>query len=227
MANQDYWTPQLESKLHCWHRMQSFSVAERPAPCLTIAREFGCQAYPLAEALIKKLNAEKPLVPWIIVGKQVLTEVSKLSGYSIAQIEKAQDTPSSVKAIFSLFLDKYLAEETEIFQHMKPVIREFAGRGHCIFIGQGAALATQDLENCVHMRLVAPREFRVQKIMETHQLTYSEAESYIESHQQQRYDFLRRFYDGDISDPQLYHLVLNNSRMPIESMANLALNYLH
>ncbi len=227
MANQDYWTPQLESKLHCWHRMQTLAEPEKPAPCLTIAREFGCQAYPLAEALIEKLNATNPVVPWIIVGNQVLAEVSKLSGYSVAQIEKAQDTPSSVKAIFSMFLDKYLAEETEVFQHMTPVIRDFAERGHCIFIGQGAALATQDLANCIHMRLVAPYDFRVQKIMEAHQLTFSEAENYIESHQKQRDDFLRRFADSDINDPKLYHLVLNNSRLPVESMADLTLGYLH
>ena len=227
MANKDYWTPQLESKLNCWHKLQATTAPQKSAPCLTIAREFGCQAYPLAEALVEKLNATGDGKPWIIVGRQVLAEVSKLSGYSVAQIEKAQDTPSSVKAIFSMFLDKHMAEETEIFQHMKPVIREFAKRGHCIFIGHGAVLATQDLPNCTHMRLVAPYAFRVKKIMETHNLSATAAESFINQHQQQRDDFLRRFADSDINDPQLYHLVLNNSRLPVASMAELTLGHLH
>lgn len=227
MANKDYWTPQLESKLHCWHRMQTIADPEKPAPCLTIAREFGCQAYPLAEALADELNAKDTGSPWIIVGNQVLAEVSKLSGYSVAQIEKAQDTPAQVKAIFSMFLDKHMAEETEIFQHLKPVIREFAKRGRCIFIGQGAVLATQDLTNCTHLRLVAPYDFRVKKIMETHNLSTTDAQNYIDLHQKQRDDFLNRFSNININDPQLYHLVLNNSRMPISSMAKLAMGYLH
>lgn len=191
------------------------------------AREFGCQAYSLAEVLVEELNAENAGIPWIIVGNQVLDEVSKLSGYTVAQIEKAQDTPTPVKAIFSMFLDKYLAEETEIFQHLKPVIREFAKRGHCIFIGQGAVLATQDMDNCTHLRLVAPYAFRVKKIMETHKSTATEAQDYIDLHQKQRDDFLQRFSNVNINDPQIYHLVLNNSRMPISSMAKLAANYLH
>ena len=226
MAHTNYWTPQLESQLHCWHQMQTSTPPAKPAPCLTITREFGCQAYPLAEALAKELNAENSGIPWIIVGNQVLAEVAKLSGYSVSQIEKSQDTPSSVKAIFSMFLDKYLAEETEVFQHLKPVIREFAKRGHCIFIGQGAVLATQDLDNCTHLRLVAPYEFRVKKIMEAHKLDTLEAQNYIDLHQKQREEFLQRFSNVDINDPQLYHLVVNNSRMPIKSMTKLALSYL-
>ena len=227
MANMDYWTPHLESKLHCWHRaQQTMTTPLKSAPCLTIAREFGCQAYPLAEALADKLNATNNDLPWIIVGKKLLAEVSKLSGYSVEQIEKAQDVHPTVKAIFSMFLDKHLAEETEIFQHMKPVIRSFAKRGHCIFVGHGAVMATQDMPNCTHLRLVAPHDFRVKKIMETYSLTETEAKEHIEQYQQQRKEFLYRFTEGDISDPQLYHLVLNNGRLPVTSMADMTLQYL-
>lgn len=227
MANMDYWTPHLESKLHCWHQMQVLTMPKRPDSCLTIAREFGCQAYPLAERLLEKLNADHKELPWIIVGNQVLAEVAKLSGYSVAQIEKTQDTPTTVKAIFSMFLDRHLAEETAVFQHLKPVIREYANRGHCIFIGHGAALATQDLANCIHLRLVAPHDFRVKQIMARHKISAAEAEDYIASHQQQRNDFLFRFAASDINDPQNYHLVLNNGRMSIDAMAEVAMSYLH
>ncbi|SHI90226.1 Cytidylate kinase [Malonomonas rubra DSM 5091] len=226
MANMDYWTPQLESKLHCWHRAQTMSSTQKNAPCLTIAREFGCQAYPLAEALAAKLNAENHNLPWIIVGKKLLKEVSKLSGYSVEQIEKAQDVHPTVKAVFSMFLDKHLAEETEIFQHMKPVIRSFAKRGHCIFVGHGAVMATQDMPNCTHVRLVASHEFRVKKIMESYDLTQKEATEHIEQYQQQRKEFLYRFTESDISDPKLYHLVLNNGRLPVEAMADMTLQHL-
>ena len=227
MPNMDCWTPHLESKLHCWHKQQEVTPLQKPAPCLTVSREFGCQAYPFAEALVNELNTTETNLPWMIVGKQVLSEVAKLSGYSIAQIQKAQEIPSSVKAIFAMFLDKHLAEETEIFQHMTPVLHKFAKRGHCIFIGQGAVLATQGLSNCSHVRLVAPYSFRVKRIMETHQLSQVAAAKFIDQKQQQRYDLLRRFADCDVTDPQLYHLILNNSRLPIDSMVKLTLGHLN
>ena len=130
MANKDFWSPQLEAKLHAWHQIQQIADLKKPAPCFTIAREFGCQAYPLAEALIKRLNARVAGEPWLIIGQQVLDEVAKLSGYSVGQIEKSQDTPSSLKAIFSMFLDSSRAEETEVFTHMRNVVYGFAKRGN-------------------------------------------------------------------------------------------------
>ncbi|MCW8893926.1 MAG: cytidylate kinase-like family protein, partial [Deltaproteobacteria bacterium] len=135
-------------------------------------------------------------------------------------------TPSSLKAIFSMFLDNSRAEETEVFTHMRSVIREFARRGNCVLVGRGAVFAAQDLPNCIHFRLVAPYSFRIKKIMQAHNLTEVEARKYIELHQHQRDDFVRRFADGRIDDPTLYHLVVNNSFMGIEKIAELAEEYL-
>lgn len=225
MTTKTLWDPQQEAKLMAWHKVQSAAPLKK-APCITIAREFGCQAYPLAEELLDRLNAKQVEDPWVIIGKQVLDEVAKLSGYSVAQIEKSQDTPASLKAIFSMFLDKSRAEETEIFVHMKNVIRDFARRGNCILVGRGAVFAAQDLSNCLHLRLVAPYDFRVQKIMRGHNMNQADAEKYIALHQKQRDDFVRRFADGNIDDPRLYHLVFNNSRLPIETIAEMTDNYL-
>ena len=222
----DFWSPQQEAKLMAWHKMQLVADSQKPAPSFTIAREFGCQAYPLAEALVKRLNAKTSREPWVVVGKQVLDEVAKLSGYSVDQIEKSQDTPSSLKAIFAMFLDSSHAEETEVFTHMRAVMRGFARRGHCVLVGRGGVFAAQDLPNCIHLRLVAPYEFRLQKIMKSHQMDRSEAEKYIFLHQQQREDFVRRFAEGQIDNPLMYHLVINNSRMPIENIAQLVEDYM-
>lgn len=226
MVLKNFWTPQLEAKLQAWHKMQQIADQAKPAPCFTIAREFGCQAYPLAESLIKRLNTRVAGDPWVVIGREILDKVAELSGYSVEQIEKSQDTPSSLKSIFAMFLDNSHAEETEVFTHMRTVIREFARRGNCVLIGRGTVFATQDLPNCIHVRLVAPYSFRVEKIMKVHSLSESEAKKYIELHQQQRDDFVRRFADGRIDDPENYHLVVNNSRMDIEKIAELIEEYM-
>ncbi len=222
MAIKAFWTPQLEAKLHAWHQLQAITDKSKPAPCFTISREFGCQAYPLAEELARRLNARVAGEPWVIIGRQILDEVAHLSGYPVDQIEKSQDTPSSLKSIFSMFLDHKVAEETEVFTHMRTVIRGFAKRGNCILVGRGATCVTQDLPNCIHIRLVAPLGFRCQKIMKVHNICEAEAQNYIELHQQQRDDFVKRFACDDLDDARLYHLVFNNSRMSIENIAALA-----
>ena len=226
MAINNLWTPQQEQKLQAWHRMQQVVDLGEPSPCFTIAREFGCEAYPLAEELTKRLNARVAGEPWIVVGKQVIDRVSELSGYTVAQIEKSQDTPSSLKAIFSMFLDSSRAEETEIFTHMRSVIRSFARRGNCVLVGRGSVFAVQDLPNCINLRLVAPPEFRINKIMKSHNLSEKDAIEFIALHQHQRDDFIRRFADKIIADPVLYHLVINNAHLKIEKIAELAEEYM-
>lgn len=226
MVLKSFWTPQLEAKMLAWHKMQQVVDPVKPAPCFTIAREFGCQAYPLAEKLVSRLNARVGGEPWVVVGRELLDEVARLSGFTVDQIEKSQDTPSSLKAIFSMFLDSSRAEETEVFTHMRTVIRGFAKRGNCILIGRGGVLATQDLPNCIHLRLVAPYEFRVQKIKKVHGMNEQDAKNYIDLHQQQRDDFVRRFTEGDMSDSSNYHLVINNSRMDVDKIAEVVEAYM-
>ncbi|WP_321370443.1 cytidylate kinase-like family protein [uncultured Desulfuromusa sp.] len=226
MGLNELWTLQQEEKLKAWHQVQLVADQGRPAPCFTIAREFGCEAYPVAEELIKRLNAQVAGEPWVIIGQQIIDEVAKISGYSVEQIEKSQDTPSSLKAIFSMFLDSSRAEETEVFTHMRAVIRGFAKRGQCVLVGRGSALVTQDLSNCINLRLVAPHEFRVQKIMKTHNFKKTEAAQFIASHQQQRDDFIRRFGAGNITDPLLYHLIINNAHLEVKKIAELAEEYM-
>ncbi len=226
MATQTLWNPQQEAKLLAWHKIQQLADLKKPAPCFTISREFGCQAYPLAEALIRRLNARVAGEPWVVVGRQVLDEVAKYSGYSVDQIEKSQDTPASLKAIFSMFLDRSRAEETEVFAYMREAIRTFAKGGNCVLVGRGGVFATQDLKNCIHLRLVAPYEFRVQNIMKAHNLDQAEAEKFIELHQKQRDDFVKRFAESRVDDPHLYHLVMNNGRMNVEEIAELAEEYM-
>ncbi len=226
MPSTNFWNPQLEAKLHAWHQKQMQAEKEKPAPCITISREFGCQAYPLAEELIRRLNARATGNPWIVIGRQLLEKVSELSGYSVEQIERSQDTPASLKSLFSMFLDSSRAEETEVFSHMKSAIRTFATHGNCVIVGRGGVCVTQDLSNCIHVRLVAPYQFRLRKIMASHDLEEKEARKYTDLHQKQREDFVRRFTGEDIDNSRLFHLVANNSRTSIEEMATLVEVYL-
>lgn len=226
MVIRSVWTPQQEAKLNAWHKMQTIVEPGSPAPCFTISREFGCQAIAVAEALVARLNSRVSGDPWVVIGRELMEEVAKLSGYSVEQIEKSQDTPASLKAIFSMFLDNSRAEETEVFSHLRTVMRGFAQRGHCVLVGRGGAFVVQDLPNCINLRLVAPAEFRIKKIMQVHKLEEKEAIDYIDLHQKQRDDFIHRFAAGNITDPLLYHLVINNAHLDVERIAELMEEYM-
>jgi cytidylate kinase len=120
-----------------------------------------------------------------------------------------------------MFLDSSRAEETKIFAHMQKVIGDFAKRGNCILVGRGAVFAARDLPNCIHLRLVAPYDFRVEKIMAAHKLNQADAEQFIALYEKQRNDFIKRFANSRPDDPLLYHLVINNARLNVNEIAEL------
>lgn len=208
-----------EARLAVWHRQaQERKKSGRGAgPFITISREFGCQAYPLATELAKRLGE-----PWSVVDREILEDVEKVSGFSLEQIEKSRDTPAALKAIFAMFLDSTRAEETQIFTHLRQVICKFAAGGDCIIVGSGGAFATQSMANGLHLRLLAPLDFRVRKIMKTHNLDEGQAREFVSRHQKQRDDFIKRLGGVDVEDPLRYHCILNNARLSPEQMAEIA-----
>lgn len=226
MIKSNVWTPQMEAMLQAWYKQQQRVDQSKPAPCITLTREFGCDAYALAEALRKRLNARTKGEPWVVVGREVIDEVAKLSGFTTEQIDKSQDTPAALKAIFSMFLDRSSAEETEVFAHMRRVIRGFAKRGNCIIVGRGAPHVTQDLTNCVHLRLVAPMEYRIANISRKYGMNPVEARDHVERLQEQRAAFVQRFVGEKTENPARYHLMMNNARMDAEGLALLVDGYM-
>ncbi|HMB16798.1 MAG TPA: cytidylate kinase-like family protein [Pelovirga sp.] len=226
MIKSNVWTPQMEAMLQAWYKQQQRADQDKPAACITLTREFGCQAYALAEALQQRLNARTKGEPWVIVGREIIDEVAKLSGFTTEQIDRSENTPASLKSIFSMFLDRSSAEETEVFAHMRRVIRGFAKRGNCIIVGRGAPYITQDLANCVHLRLIAPLDFKIDIISRKHAMSPAQAHDHINRLQGQREAFVRRFVNDDTENLTLYHLIMNDARMATEGLAQLVDEYM-
>jgi len=205
-----------EARLAAWHRQAQARKAQGRAegPCITISREFGCQAYPLAAELVSRLGES-----WSVIDREILEEVAKLSGFTIEQIERSRDTPAVLKSIFAMFLDSSRAEETELSTHLRHAICKFAAAGHCIIVGSGGVFMAREMKNIFHLRLIAPLEFRINKVMKSYDMGREQAIELVNLHQQQRDNFVTRLAGSRLDDPLLYHLVLNNKLLTPQQMA--------
>ncbi len=219
MARDSIFSFRDEARLAAWHRQAQTrkDQGRGEGPCVTISREFGCQAFPLARELANCLGDT-----WSVIDREMLEEVARISGFTVEQIEKTRDTPALLKAIFAMFLDSSRAEETELSTHLRQVICKFADAGNCIIVGGGGVFTTQGMKNMFHLRLVAPLEFRISKIMQTHSQDRLQATDFVSQHQKQRENFESRLTGRRLDDPLLYHLVLNNGMLTPEQMAAIA-----
>ena len=219
----------IEKRLQTWNEWAQRQAEDDKTlkPCITISREFGCQAYPLAEILYKRLNKlAEGKEEWTLLDRLLLEKIAEESGYSKPELEYVTKVNPTYRSMILTFMGKEHAEPFEVFTYIRKTIRYFAKTGNSIIVGRGGVCLTQDLPNALHVRLVAPLSFKVGIIMRNLDLTENEAREHIEARQGERDNFTRHFTNMDLTNPHLYHLIINNEKSTLEQIADIIITQL-
>ena len=86
-------------------------------------------------------------------------------------------------------------------------------RDNALIVGRGGQVILEDRPRAFHVRVVAPMEERIARLRAEGPLSTTEATRFIEQRDVATAEYLRIFYQVDVDDPTLYHLVLNTGRM--------------
>lgn len=208
-------TPEMDQRIQAWlgHARKNREEDQNPGRCVTISREFGCQGYPVAQALMKRLNAaggKKGI--WIVLDRKLLEAIAEQSGFKPMDIQHTSRANPLLHSMFSLFMEADSAKPLEVFTFTKKAVRHFAKTGNSIIVGRGGVNLTQDLDNCLHVRLYATLKFRLANCQKTFGVSAGEAREYLDAHQHERDKFLRHFTQQDLREPTQYHLEINKAR---------------
>jgi cytidylate kinase len=191
---------------------------------ITISREFGCEAYPAAEAL-KELLERRTDKPWALIDRTLVDEVAKLHDLETELLQNLGRRPRWLDDMLSSLSGKW-KNERDYFQLLAQKIVALAAGGNVIIVGMGAAIVTQSLENCRHFRIFASQEFKVESIRHRTGVSAAEAITMIEKRQKAREKFVRDFLDRDINDIHFFHLLLNNDKSTAIQMAETMAAYM-
>jgi len=109
---------------------------------------------------------------------------------------------------------------------MKLVIRDLARRGNVLIVGQGAQVLLANWPGTLHVRIVAPLEYRIATVRARTGLSRAEALRRVQTNDRARAELLRRFYNAQWNDPHWYHVVINTERVPrtlaVETIVTMA-----
>ena len=210
--------PGFESRLSAWASHVKKTKVERPI--VTISREFGCEAYPVAKLLSERFNKVGE-EEWIIVDRKLLDTIAERSGYRTEEVKHVGDVNGIFQNMLQMFFGKEGPEQYEVFKYLHKAILETAKGGNCILVGQGSVVLTKDFPRACHIRLVAPMGFRVKNTMKNFDMSEEEATKYVENNSYERDDYIRKFAGASVSDPTLYHLVINNEKNTPEQIADM------
>ena len=116
----------------------------------------------------------------------------------------------------SLFLD-----EDVYVRLTRTVIQKLSERDKLVILGRGAMALLTDRKDTLHVRVVAPKEYRVRLSAEREGVDLETARKEVERIDEGRKTYLKRHYDIDWSRSDLYHLVVNTEHLGADGAAHL------
>ncbi len=182
-----------------------------PGPCITISRETGARADVISEKLVnffQRYPTGNP-VPWTVFDKNLIEKV--IRDHNLPQSLGKLMEEEKYSAVKSLMIE-LLGGQPPIFtliHKTTETILQLAQLGNVIILDRAANVITSKLKNAFHVRLVAPLELRIEHVKELFNYNRLEAIDFIKHEDHDRKDFGQTYFHKDISDPLLYHLVIN------------------
>ena len=111
-----------------------------------------------------------------------------------------------------------------LVRQTSDTILHLAELGNVILIGRGANIITAKLEYSFHVRLVGSLERRVKRMQEAQHLNAKSALDLVQREDLGRKRYLKKYFNKDIEDPLLYHLVINTGVMSQDQAVSLLLD---
>ena len=192
-------------------------------PTITLSREFGCEAFPVAErlhALLEKKTGET----WHVMDKALLEEVARNHNLSEEMLEGLGEKSGFLDQIFSTFSPGWKTDKDHFTLLARQII-SLADKGNVIIVGRGSSILTQSMKDCFHFRLFGSAEFKAGSIARRMKIGADEAMKVVAKKQDVRDRFIRDFLNKDARNPLYYHLLFNNDKNSPERRAHTIMEF--
>jgi cytidylate kinase len=196
-----------------------------PGPVITISREVGCSGLELAHALKEHLVHSRHQDNWKVLSKeifQISAHELDLEPEKVAKIFKHVER-NAVDDILYSFREKSSISEKKVRNTVIDVIRTLADDGHCIIVGRAGHIITSDIKNSLHIRLVAPAEFRIKSIMVKNKLAHDEAVKFIAEEEKDRLAYRNALKEKQADHSELFDITFNRAEFSTESIVEFIL----
>ena len=195
----------------------------RAGGTVTISRQSGCGAHVLAERLAAYLAAHSPAgTPrWTIFDRDLMEKV--LADHHLPE-KMARFMPEDrVSKMEDILYDVFdmRPDSWTLIQHTSETILRLAELGNVILLGRGANIIAAQVPGSLHVRIVASLETRLRHMCHFEGLPRAKALERIQREDLGRARYLRKYFNRDVNDAALYHLVINLDMIPRDEAARL------
>jgi len=193
---------------------------------LTVSRQFGAGGKTLSEMVSSKMGYHFIDVEMT----RMIAEKAKVSSEWVKSIEK-EAGGALMKFISGLVSrdyierildkDKGYIDERVYVDTLYKIIPKIADEGNVVILGRGSQYILRDYKDARHLLLIAKLEDRIQFMVDHYNLTHDVAKHTVLRYDKRRINLYKKFGREDYDQPNLYHIVLNSSKVPLEKACDL------
>lgn len=194
-------------------------------PVVTISRTAGCSSSQLANALASKLNEGQKDKTWDVISKEILhhsAEILKLQPDTLKSIFKAKNR-NLFDEIVQAFISGEYHLEKRMIKTVINVIHNFGVEGHKIIVGRAANIICSDIQNSLHIRIDAPLNWRIERVMKIKEFSKEEAYNCINQTEKNRDNF-RKSVKGDNDQSDTFDIIINQAVFTKDQIVELIID---
>jgi cytidylate kinase len=203
------------------------SVLSGPAsddgPVITISRLTGCDAREVAGGVVEKLNSKLGIDKWKWVDKDIIYAIAKELNIDTQRIENYYEgiKLSNLSEMIMAFSGGFVSD-LRVKKAIRDVVLSICKEGHVVLVGRGGVSIARDIKDALHIKLVAPFDWRTQNVMKKKSLTIEMAEKYIIETDEKRHDLMQTFLDKQYKNIEtLFDATLNRIAFSVPETAEI------
>ena len=198
---------------------------------ITISRQFGAGGITLGKMIAEKFG-------YIFADTEIIKMVAEMANVSTNFVETVEKEAGGK---FSKFISKtvskplvgrilkdergYIDEEIYL-DYLVLIIAQMADDGNVVILGRGSQYILNDHPDAYHILLIDTFDNRVRFMQKNYDLSQSRATQVVKNEDKRRMNLYRKLGKSDYDNPDLYHLVLNMSRVSHDKALELIENLL-
>ena len=173
---------------------------------ITISRQTGSLGQEITELLAQKLDL--PIITRNIIMDKWMAQVA-----SKHELHMLKESPK-----YFLVNSK---EGITFAEHIEKILLDIAAEQSVIILGLGAQIIFADHPEAINIKIMAPNEIRINRIIKSHSIGIKEAKRFLDLTDRKHKRYISTVHNLDSDDPSLYHLTLNTNDLSIEEAADI------
>src|SRR5208337_3316809 len=182
------------------------SGGEVPMKLITVSREYGAGGAEVARRLAADIG-------WTLLDRELMHQAAAIEHVPDAELESLDEQSVGVADRFRLH-----PPHNRYIHGLKEVVDRAVAQGNVILVGRGTNQLVGNREDAFHLRLVAPRPWRAQRMAELEGWTQEQALARCTEVDRTRERFNRYFFGAAATLLVHYDLVLNTGRVPLDNV---------